>query len=108
MTHYRVYMISLKRLVYYIGDVTHDEETYMSVKDMCNFFPDEGCDYQTIYNRIASQINGHRNMFAVKKDNGRNFWRLSANGYRYLNKFKDVYDPVTDKLLFQPEKIEVF
>jgi len=101
-------MISLKRIVYYIDEATSEKDEYMSIKDICGYFSNEDCDHITMANRISSQIHSHRNMFAVKKVIGRNFWRLSANGYRYLNKFKDSYDPITDKILFQPDKIEVF
>jgi len=100
-------MISLKRLVYYIAEATSEEEIYMSINDMCRYFTEEDCDHITIVNRIKSQLNGHRNMFAIKRVKGRVFWRLSANGYRYLNKFKDAYDPINDKLLFQPDNIKV-
>lgn len=105
--HSMVNMISLKRVVYFVDDATSDEDTYMSIKDISTYFTDEDCDHKTVINRINSQIYNNRNLFTVKKIKGKVFWRLSANGYRYLNKFKDSYDPITDKLLFQPERIEV-
>ena len=101
------YMASLKKIMYVIGSFTLDDENkYMSVKDISQHF-DEDCDYTTLCNRLRSQLINHKNIFAIKRVGGRIFWRLNANGKNYLNKFKDVYDPVTDRLLFQPDKIEV-
>ena len=100
-------MISLKRLVYYIDGATSEKDKYISIKDMSIFFINEDCDYKTILNRIKNQLHGHRNMFAVNKIKGRVFWRLSANGYRYFNKWKDIYDPILDVVLILPNKIEV-
>ncbi len=101
-------MISLKRVVYYIDDATSGKDEYMSVKDVSIYFVNEDCDHKTIINRINSQLYNNRNLFAVRKVKGKVFWRLSANGYRFLNKFKDSYDPNTDMVLFKQDKIEVF
>jgi len=103
-------MISLKRIVYFIdNDTSEDKDKYISIQDMCLNFYDEDLDKKVIYQRIASQIQAYRNMFLNKKDGRRSFWRLSANGYRYLNKFKESYDPINDKQLYEiKKKIEVF
>lgn len=101
-------MPSLKKLLYIVGTVTgSDNISYMSIKDICSYL-DEDVDYNTIVNRVFSQINSHKNLFAIKRVGGRVLWRLNANGKKYLDKFKESYDPVTDKLLFQLDKIEVF
>ena len=70
---------------------------------MCTHF-----DEDNIYNRISSQITNHPNLFSKKMVWGRIFWKLNANGRNYLNKFKDSFDPINDKFLFEPDKIEVF
>ena len=101
------YMASLKKIIYVIGSLTLDDESkYMSVKDISQHF-DEDCDHNTLRDRIRSQLVNHRNIFAIKRIGGRTFWRLNANGKKYLNKFKDDYDSITDRMLFQPDKIEV-
>jgi len=101
-------MVSLKRLLYIIGTVTGDDDTkYMSFNEICSYF-DENCDHSTLLSRVRSQVNAHKNLFAIKRIGRNIFWRLNANGKNYLNKFKDAYDPNTDRMLFQPEKIEVF
>ena len=98
-------MASLKKIIYIIGEVTLGDDTkYMSIRDICTYFDDE----TNCYSRISSQLYGHPNLFTSKKLGGRIFWKLNANGRNYLSKFKDSYDPITDKLLFQPDKIEVF
>ncbi len=99
-------MISLKRIVYFIDEATSkNENIYIPIKDICLYFYDEDLDENIIYRRIASQIQGHRNMFSNKRDGKRVLWRLSANGYRYLNNFKDSYDPINDKQLYELKKV---
>ncbi len=97
-------MASLKKIVYIVGTVTSgDDSKYMTARDIGTHFDDE----DNILNRVRSQIQGC-NLFAVKRIGGRNFWKLNKNGEKYFNNIKDSYDPVTDKLLFQADKIEVF
>lgn len=97
-------MASLKKILYIIGVATDgDESKFISIPDICTHF-----DEDNIYSRVSSQLNHHPNLFAKKIVGGRNFWKLNANGKNYLNKFKDSYDPVTDRFLFQVSKIEVF
>ncbi len=97
-------MVSLKQIVYYTDDATFEKNTHISIKDLCLYFHDEGLDDNIVYRRIASQIAAYRNMFCIKKEKRRIFFRLSANGYRYLNKFRDTFDPVTDKMLIDTNK----
>ena len=100
-------MVSLKKLLYVVGTVTGDDDNkYMTFRDMCTHFDE--CDvYETLLSRVRSQVNAHKNLFAVKRVGGRVFWKLNANGRNYLNKFKDSYDPINDRLLFKAENIEV-
>lgn len=102
-------MASLKKILYVIGLATNGDDTkYMSINDICEHFSDESSNHKVLANRINSQIGHHMNLFAVKRIGKRKFWKLNANGNNYLNKFKDVYDPNTDRMLFQPDRIEVF
>lgn len=101
-------MASLKKILYVIGLATNGDDTkYMSIKDISDHFSDESSDYKIIANRINSQICSHMNLFAVKRIGKRKYWKLNANGKNYLDKFKDFFDPNTDRMLFQPAKIEV-
>lgn len=101
-------MPSLRKILYIIGTVTDGDDTkYMSVKDVCLHINDNEDERVTI-NRVFSQVNAHKNLFATKRIGKNVLWRLNLNGKKYLNKFKDFYDPNTDRLLFQPDKIEVF
>lgn len=105
-------MVSLKKVIYIVGTVTGDDNNkYMSFNDICTYIDidQEGCDPVALNSRVRSQVNAYKNLFAVKRiSNRRILFRLNANGKRYFNKIKDFYDPINDRLLFQPERIEVF
>lgn len=105
-------MVSLKKVIYVVGTATGNDDTkYMSYNDICTYFDisEEGGDSVTLLNRVRSQVNAYKNLFAVKRIGRRRIlFKLNANGKRYFNKIKDFYDPITDRLLFQPDKIEVF
>lgn len=92
--------------MYYIGEATTskdniEEKLYISMKELREYFYDESLDYKIVSNRIRSQMQHNSHLFLRKKEGGSVFFRLSAEGYKYLNKFKDDFNPIT-------EKIEVF
>lgn len=94
-------MISLKRIIYHIDEATTNEGLYISIKELIKYFYDEDLDDEIIYNRIRSQLNKNSNLFLKKKETGKYLYKLSSSGYRYLKKFKDNYNVIT-------EEIEVF
>lgn len=92
--------------MYYLGEATIskdniEEKLYISLKELSGYFYDESLDYRIIYKRMTSQMQHNSHLFLRKKEGKKAFFRLSAEGYKYLNKFKDDFNPIT-------EKIEVF
>ena len=101
-------MASLKKIIYIVGiNTVNDDIKFMSMRQIADHLDDEEGDYAVRYNRVSSQISQFRKLFNLKRIGGRKFFRLSPQGTKFFNKIKDIYDPVLDKLLISPDKIEV-
>ena len=97
-----IVMPTLKKIIFIVGTVTSGDDTkYMTVRDVCSYL--EGED--NCYARVISQIDGHKNLFAIKWVGKRKHWRLNANGRHYLDRFINFYDPISDKMISQSENI---
>lgn len=101
-------MVTLKKVIYTINSLTKgDTGKYVTLREICLKMEGEDCKYSTLFNRVRSQVNNNVQFFSVKRENGAFSCKLNLNGIKFLETFKDVFDPVTDTMLTDPIKVEV-
>lgn len=115
---YGYYMPSLKKIIYIIGNLTAgDDNKYVSISEISSHI-DDGEDLKVTIGRVRSTMKRYYNLLSSKKFDiipiptklhrkTITKWRLNANGKKYLNKFKDSFDPVTDMSVFEQKMVEV-
>lgn len=94
-------MISLKRILYHIDEATTpkedtEEKLYISMKTLRGYFDDENLDPKVVNSRIHGQMDHNRHLFKRKKEGRAAFFRLSSEGYQYLNLFKHEFNPIIE------------
>jgi len=102
-------MPSLKKIIYTIGNLTAgDDDKYTTIREICIAIDDD-VDLRVTISRVSSTMKRYYNLLS-KKGTGRGrtaYYKLSANGRNYLNKFRDSFDPVTDMSIFEQKIAEV-